>query len=109
MLALGFFTNTNVTGFGGAAQSQVDGDIAGEIFILKNKHPSLPAFSLSSTSSIITDKALKINVAGISIFTSRINTRGLLRKVFFGGEEGFGPIKGRWEKKASERNPANKL
>lgn len=43
------------------------------------------------------------------IFTSRINTRGFLRKVFFGGEEGFGPIKGRWEKKASERGPANKL
>lgn len=91
MLALGFFTNINVTGFGGAAQSQVDGDIAGEIFILKNEHPSLPAFPLSSTSSIITDKALKINVAGISIFTSRINTRGFLRKVFLVEKRALGP------------------
>lgn len=44
-------------------------------------------------------------------FTSRINSRGFLRKgffFFFDGREGSGPIKDSWKGKASERGPANK-
>lgn len=41
------------------------------------------------------------------IFTSRINARCFLKKTFVGGEEGSGPIEGRWKGKSSERGPTD--